>query len=59
MSADAWATALMVLGPEQGVPLATALGLEVLFAERADVDAPARRGSQATDHEEPSRPDCP
>jgi thiamine biosynthesis lipoprotein len=59
MSADAWATALMVLGPEQGVPLATAFGLEVLFAERADVDAPARRGSQATDHEGPSRPDCP
>lgn len=34
MAADAWATALMVLGPERGSALASALGLEVLFAER-------------------------
>ncbi|MGN6486616.1 MAG: FAD:protein FMN transferase [Devosia sp.] len=36
MTADAWATALMVLGPQQGLPLAQRLGLEVLFAERAE-----------------------
>jgi len=34
MTADAWATALMVLGPERGLPLAAAQGLEALFAER-------------------------
>jgi len=34
MTADAWATALMVLGPERGLWLAQPLGLEVLFAER-------------------------
>ena len=34
MQADAWATALMVLGPERGSELAPAFGLEVLFAER-------------------------
>ena len=33
MSADAWATALMVLGPE-GLPLATDMGLGVLILER-------------------------
>ena len=33
MAADAWATALMVLGPE-GLPLATDLGLGVLILER-------------------------
>jgi len=33
-AADAWATALMVLGPEQGLPLATRLGMAVLFVER-------------------------
>lgn len=38
MEADAWATALMVLGPSRGGALAEKLGLEVLFAER---DAPA------------------
>jgi thiamine biosynthesis lipoprotein len=32
--ADAWATALMVLGREQGLPLARQLGLAVLFIER-------------------------
>lgn len=34
MQADAWATALMVLGPERGGELASTLDLEVLFAER-------------------------
>ena len=34
MQADAWATALMVLGPERGGVLASALDLEVLFAAR-------------------------
>ena len=32
--ADAWATALMVLGREQGLPVARRLGLAVLFIER-------------------------
>lgn len=44
MQADAWATALMVLGPERGSELASTLDLEVLFAERGtdptDVDRP-------------------
>lgn len=31
MSADAWATALMVLGAERGLPLAEQLGLSALF----------------------------
>ncbi len=35
MTSDAWATAFMVLGPERGTVLAQSLGLEVLFAERA------------------------
>ena len=34
MDADAWATALMVLGPERGLPLAGRLGVEALFAMR-------------------------
>lgn len=41
MTADAWATALMVLGPERGMALAESLGLEVLFAERAPGAVPA------------------
>jgi FAD:protein FMN transferase len=32
--ADAWATALLVLGPEQGLPLAVQAGLEVCFQIR-------------------------
>jgi thiamine biosynthesis lipoprotein len=35
MEADAWATAMMVLGPIRGSELASDLGLDVLFAERA------------------------
>lgn len=38
MTADAWATALMVLGRERGVPLARAHGLEVLVTEMRDGD---------------------
>jgi thiamine biosynthesis lipoprotein len=34
MDADAWATALMVLGRATGVPLAQARGLEGLFLDR-------------------------
>ena len=34
MSADAWATALLVAGPEQGLALASRLGLEALFLLR-------------------------
>lgn len=33
-SADAWATALLVMGPEQGLALARALGLEALWLLR-------------------------
>ena len=36
MSADAWATALLVAGPEQGLALASRLGLEVLFLLRRE-----------------------
>jgi thiamine biosynthesis lipoprotein len=34
-AADAWATALMVLGPEEGMALARRLDLAVLFIDRA------------------------
>ena len=34
MEADAWATALLVLGPERGPPLAESAGLPALFIER-------------------------
>lgn len=33
-TADAWATALLVLGPEEGLPLASEAGLEVCFQLR-------------------------
>jgi thiamine biosynthesis lipoprotein len=33
-AADAWATALMVLGPEEGAELAQRVGLAALFIER-------------------------
>lgn len=33
-TADAWATALLVLGPEEGMPLAVEAGLEVCFQMR-------------------------
>ncbi len=36
MLADAYATALMVLGPEQGYTLAAAMDLPALFLERTD-----------------------
>jgi len=36
MTADAWATALMVLGPDRGAALAGRYGLGALFAERED-----------------------
>ena len=35
MQADAWATALLVLGPERGLELAEQLGLAALFIEHA------------------------
>ncbi len=34
MAADAWATAFMVMGPEEARPLANQLGLSVLFLDR-------------------------
>ncbi len=36
MEADAWATALLVLGPEEGPTLARELGLAALFQRRTD-----------------------
>lgn len=36
MRADAWATALLVVGPVEGVPLAQRLGLEALWLVRRD-----------------------
>ena len=35
-TADAWATALLVLGPEEGLPLARRARLEVCFQLRLD-----------------------
>jgi thiamine biosynthesis lipoprotein len=37
--ADAWATALLVLGPERGGALADELGLAALFVERIGDEA--------------------
>lgn len=34
MSADAWATALLVAGPDEGLALARCMGLDVLFLVR-------------------------
>jgi thiamine biosynthesis lipoprotein len=34
MRADAWATAMMVIGPRRGIGLAPAMSIEVLFADR-------------------------
>ncbi len=39
MSADAWATALMVLGKDRGLPLARRLGLRAIFVDPAGADA--------------------
>ena len=36
MDADAWSTALMVIGPTEGRPLAEKHGLDALFVERGD-----------------------
>ena len=41
MAADAWATALLVLGPTIGRPIAAQLGLEALFIARSGAFAPA------------------
>lgn len=43
MWADAWATALMVLGPQEGLSLAEAEGLAALWIERPGATAPAWR----------------
>ncbi|OOG61748.1 thiamine biosynthesis protein ApbE [Sinorhizobium sp. A49] len=39
MSADAWATAMMVLGKDRGLPLAEKLGLSVLFLYHGSAEA--------------------
>jgi thiamine biosynthesis lipoprotein len=46
MDADAWATALLVLGPERGMALADAQGIAALFIEHA-ADALRATASQA------------
>ncbi len=46
MKADAWATAMLVLGPERGYDLAEEHGLAVLFVSRSD-DGYAIRASTA------------
>ncbi|MCA6216553.1 FAD:protein FMN transferase [Ideonella sp. B7] len=43
MWADAWATALMVLGPQDGLALAEAEGLAALWIERPGLTAPTWR----------------
>ncbi|MCO5977466.1 FAD:protein FMN transferase [Ideonella oryzae] len=48
MWADAWATALMVLGPGAGRPLAEAEGLPVLWTERPSPEHPAWRETLST-----------
>lgn len=53
MQADAWATALMVLGPERGSQLASALGLEVLFATRETDAARPMPPGQFTNYPSP------
>jgi len=47
MEADAWATALFVLGPEDGLRMAEAQGLAVVFALRAPDGAGARLSAKA------------
>jgi len=47
MMADAWATALMVLGPEEGYNLAEAAGLAALFQVRTADDDVAMRATSA------------
>ena len=47
MEADAWATALFVLGPEDGLRMAEAKGLAVVFALRAPDGAGARLSAKA------------
>lgn len=43
-AADAWATALMVLGPDEGSALARKIGLEALFLLRDERDTVRARG---------------
>ncbi len=47
MWADAWATALMVLGPEAGLRLAEQQGLAVYMIVRSDADARFASGAEA------------
>ena len=51
--ADAWATALMVLGPDEGLSLAEQQGLSAMFLSRADDGTIIRTASTAfTAHRE-------
>jgi thiamine biosynthesis lipoprotein len=52
MKADAWATAMLVLGPERGYDLAEKRGLAVLFVSRTDGGF-ATRASTAWQKQEP------
>jgi len=55
MEADAWATAMMVLGPVRGSELASELGLEVLFAEREGASSRTARADQSPPPTQPSK----
>lgn len=48
MMADAWATAMMVLGRKEGTALARSLGLSVLFIDRGHSISPDRLTSTGT-----------
>lgn len=55
LTADGWATALMVLGPVEGPQLAEQLGLAVLFISRGDNEkAVIQRTTAFARHEKPS-----
>ena len=58
MQADAWATALLVAGPDAGLALAQRMGLDVLFLLRAAqglVDVGLGRFGSAADRSNPAR----
>ncbi|MEM9756515.1 MAG: FAD:protein FMN transferase [Pseudomonadota bacterium] len=50
MAADAWATAMLVLGEDRGLPIAEAEGLAVLFVSRAPGGATPRFVTRASSH---------
>jgi thiamine biosynthesis lipoprotein len=52
MQADAWATALLVAGPDEGLAIAQRMGMDVVFLLRRDaglIELSLGRFSQAAD----------